>query len=100
MAAQVRLKNTSATPFTGTLYHESYCAKGGPCGCSQEKHLTLGHNPETGERGMKRAARRVPVGFSIPPWDTSEPMHPAIRKVPGVKEALAKGTLKEVPVAE
>lgn len=99
MPELVRLKNNWPTAFTGTLYHDSYCRRGGDCGCKQEKFAETVRNAATGETGVRESMRQAPRGFSIPPKGSSEPFTRAITKVPGVSEAMATGqlTLEAMP---
>jgi len=88
MAELIRLKNRGPVPFVATLFHDAYCRRGGKCGCRQEKHLSSVVNRQTGETGLRESMRAAPVGFSIPPGETSPPMHRAVLYVPGVAEAV------------
>jgi hypothetical protein len=81
------LRNAKAKPFVTTLYHELYCANGGPCNCKSElyNHAT--------EKGLVRGKRKLPDSLTILGGEEVKDPHPALLKLPQVADALKRGDL-------
>lgn len=82
----VSITNPTTTPLVVSLYHERFCAAGGPCKC---KTVTVSV-PLQGNDGVVRSrpeGRRDPASLTIPARSTVGGLHDAILQVPQIQRA-------------
>jgi hypothetical protein len=80
---QVVLKNLGSIPFQADLYHHLVCARRSRCTCK----VDYPHGP-------KGKPRHLPASFRIEPGKESKPLPLDVLRIPQVKTAQKRGTLK------
>jgi len=80
---QVVLENTGSIPFQADMFHHLVCARRQLCTCKVD-------HPQ----GPKGKPRHLPASFRIEPGQKSKPLPADVLRIPQVKTARARGTLK------
>lgn len=81
----VVLLNKGSIPFQADLFHSIVCARRQKCTCKVD-------HPQ----GPKGAPRHNPASFRIEQGKKSKPLPAAVLRIPQVKTAISRGTLKLV----